>query len=655
MITSINLSSLPFLGSCDSTRTQMAAKQIQQSLTHLDCEIPYVISSDYRELSNNSTLGIFIAPEDGVVKFCMSDILVVYYHKLDKLDVKHVPLIKHSSNNFSSKLRFCLPANSEFKKGDVIFSYDSFRNGVPSFGYNVFTGYFNFMGYNHEDGLVVSESFMNRTKSQFTETVIVPIYEHSLLQPIYEDVDNSYVYFPSVGQKIKDDILCNSLEPKVLDTIHSIKDKKQKMMSLMKSFNVSDLINSRSKNCTQFSIKSIKSKIHDGIISGIKIHHLKRDNSLVDSNLEKVLNKMYQTYIYNFVTPTYETLNNEFGVDFAKYLTKKHLIYTENSNNPNITNRKDLKDATYLIEFEIYNESTSLMGDKFCNRYANKGVVSFIIPDELRPIAAYSKKPIDCVFSPFSVFSRMNLSQLLEGMTSKNVMYADGHIRENPELTVDVLTWLNEDTIKHFGEDEYYNNVKELIIQMQTDNKKRDEFVQSVMENNLYIEAPAFSEVNVKKMFENSAPPNEDVRIPKKLLEYMKQELKIDMPVVTNDMVLKDIFCAPIYIMKLYKLVDHIITARDLGPVKYITKQPLKGRANEGGSKIGQMEIEGILSHGCERVLKEMTTVKSDLQEAKNDLIKQIISTGEYNFPDEIKNEQGHTMKTVSTLMKALE
>jgi hypothetical protein len=48
--------------------------------------------------------------------------------------------------------------------------------------------------------------------------------------------------------------------------------------------------------------------------------------------------------------------------------------------------------------------------------------------------------------------------------------------------------------------------------------------------------------------------------------------------------------------MKLYKLTKHICNARDFGPVKQITKQPLKGRAKSGGSRIGQMEIKNNLS-----------------------------------------------------------
>ena len=57
---------------------------------------------------------------------------------------------------------------------------------------------------------------------------------------------------------------------------------------------------------------------------------------------------------------------------------------------------------------------------------------------------------------------------------------------------------------------------------------------------------------------------------------------------VTNgDVRLKNIFCAPIYTIKLYKIASHIISARDLVATKAITRQPVKGRALGGGSKLG--------------------------------------------------------------------
>ena len=87
--------------------------------------------------------------------------------------------------------------------------------------------------------------------------------------------------------------------------------------------------------------------------------------------------------------------------------------------------------------------------------------------------------------------------------------------------------------------------------------------------------------------------------------------------------------------MKLYKLTSHICNARDFGPVRQVTKQPLKGRAKSGGSRIGQMEIEAILAHGCEKSIKEFMTVKSDWTDGKKDLLRQLIEHGKYVLPED--------------------
>ncbi len=49
------------------------------------------------------------------------------------------------------------------------------------------------------------------------------------------------------------------------------------------------------------------------------------------------------------------------------------------------------------------------------------------------------------------------------------------------------------------------------------------------------------------------------------------------------------------------------------------------------------MEIEAILAGGAEKTLKELFTVKSDWNAGKKDLIKQVIKTGEYHFPDDVQ------------------
>jgi DNA-directed RNA polymerase subunit beta len=106
------------------------------------------------------------------------------------------------------------------------------------------------------------------------------------------------------------------------------------------------------------------------------------------------------------------------------------------------------------------------------------------------------------------------------------------------------------------------------------------------------------------------------------------------------------------YTTKLYKLTKSIYNTRDFGPVKSVTQQPVKGRALSGGSRLGQMEIEALASHGVDQVLKEFLTVKSDHNTEKRDLVDQIVRTGDYEL-NKIENI-GRTRKIVSTILQFL-
>jgi DNA-directed RNA polymerase beta subunit len=228
--------------------------------------------------------------------------------------------------------------------------------------------------------------------------------------------------------------------------------------------------------------------------------------------------------------------------------------------------------------------------------YAGKGV-SIVLPDEFRPIALNCNKPIDCIFNSFGVYSRMNISQLLEGVVSKEVMEAEERIINNPNNSVNEVKRINEDIIKHFNSKNYYDDVNNFIQQLEQDKELQNKFNQDVQENGFFIEAPSFSEINIKEIIRKNKSFNEDIKITKETLNYFKDKLKIDLPFTINgDIILRKKFCAPIYTMKLYKLVSEIVTARDLGKCKFITKQPLRGRVNEGGKRLGQMEIENNLT-----------------------------------------------------------
>jgi DNA-directed RNA polymerase subunit beta len=67
-----------------------------------------------------------------------------------------------------------------------------------------------------------------------------------------------------------------------------------------------------------------------------------------------------------------------------------------------------------------------------------------------------------------------------------------------------------------------------------------------------------------------------------------------------------------LYIMKLIHLVDEKIHARSIGPYSLVTQQPLGGKAQFGGQRLGEMEVWALEAYGAAYSLQEMLTVKSD-------------------------------------------
>ena len=650
MIVSVNLNSIPFLSSTDSTRASMSAKQIQQALTSLNCEIPYVTGSDYQAITNSSKMGIILAKDDGEVLYKNNELLIVQYSNLNKVVDIQIPLIKKTTGSFGTKLRYVLHQGSKFKKGDILANYDCFFNGVPSYGYNVFTAYMPFFGFNHEDAITISESLADRARYSQTDKIYIPIYEYTLMQEFYSDCENSYTYFPGVGQKIKDDVVCCLVAPRDSSNAN-YSDLKNKVQMALKSMSLSDLLNMGFAGNGKFAIDKIKTKVDSGEVTGIKIHRFKALNSsmMIDQRLETILDQLYLKY-GSFISKTYHDLEKYFNYQYIEYILKKHYIYVDKSRG--MRGEISLNNLCYIIEMEISKDCPTVVGDKLANRYANKGIVSLILPDELRPTALNSNKPIDLVFNPFSVFSRQNLGQLLEAVVGKSVMYCDEHIKNNPKHTKETIIWLNESILKHIDE-KYCLRVKNEIIDNLDDENFRNKFIDNLEQSNLFVEAPSFAEIDIKTLLKHSIDYKEKILIKKETIKFIKQKLKLETQFPDTDIYLENILCAPIYIQKLSKLVSKIINARDFGSVKSITKQPTKGRARGGGSRVGQMEIESMLAHGCDLAVKEILSVKSDWTAGKKDLVRQLVIDGKYDLPEN-RPIKSRTKQVVDTQLKFL-
>ncbi len=117
----------------------------------------------------------------------------------------------------------------------------------------------------------------------------------------------------------------------------------------------------------------------------------------------------------------------------------------------------------------------------------------------------------------------------------------------------------------------------------------------------LHVATPVFdgaSEGEIKDMLRRADLPTSGQTI----LRDGKTGVPFERPVTVGYM----------YLMKLHHLVDDKIHARSIGPYSLVTQQPLGGKAQFGGQRLGEMEVWALQAYGAASILQEFLTVKSD-------------------------------------------
>ena len=93
----------------------------------------------------------------------------------------------------------------------------------------------------------------------------------------------------------------------------------------------------------------------------------------------------------------------------------------------------------------------------------------------------------------------------------------------------------------------------------------------------------------------------------------------------TGEPFVNPIFVGVIYFMKLHHLVDDKMHARSTGPYSLVTQQPLGGKAQFGGQRLGEMEVWALEAYGAANTLQELLTIKSDDMKGRTDIYEAIV------------------------------
>jgi len=253
-------------------------------------------------------------------------------------------------------------------------------------------------------------------------------------------------------------------------------------------------------------------------------------------------------------------------------------------------------------------------GDKMAGRHGNKGVVSKVVPMEDMPFLA-DGTPVDICLNPLGVPSRMNVGQILEThmgwaarTLGRQIDTALADYRRSGDLTP------VRDAMRHaYGDGVYDEGIKGIGETQLVE-------LASNATDGIHIATPVFDGAREEDI-------NDALR--RAGLDTSGQSTVYDGR--TGEAFARPVTVGVKYMLKLHHLVDEKIHARSTGPYSLVTQQPLGGKAQFGGQRLGEMEVWALEAYGAAYTLQEMLTVKSDDVAGRTKVYESIVK-GEDNF-----------------------
>jgi DNA-directed RNA polymerase subunit beta len=237
-------------------------------------------------------------------------------------------------------------------------------------------------------------------------------------------------------------------------------------------------------------------------------------------------------------------------------------------------------------------------------RHGNKGVVSRILPIEDMPYFE-DGTPVDMVLNPLGVPSRMNVGQILEihlGCAARALGIQINHLLA--EKKVDEL---RTKLMRIFTSEEEAATIKEL------DDDQLQELAGYYREG-VHMATP---------VFDGAKEPELKALLAEAGWATSAQTTLYDGH--TGDPFKEQITVGTMYMLKLHHLVDDKIHARSIGPYSLVTQQPLGGKAQFGGQRLGEMEVWAMEAYGAAHALQEFLTVKSDDMAGRTRMYEKIV------------------------------
>ncbi|MDF1522227.1 MAG: DNA-directed RNA polymerase subunit beta [Trueperaceae bacterium] len=533
-IISIPTSLIPFLEHDDANRALMGSNMQSQAVPLLRADAPYVGTGVEERVSRDSGT-VVLSTVAGEVTFVDARRVAI----TDAKGVEHefaLTRFQRSNQNTNLDQRPIIRLGQQIAVGDVLADGPASQNGRLALGQNILIAVMPFDGYNFEDAIVLSERLVRN--DAYTSVHI---------------------------EKFEKEARDTKLGPEKITR------------------DIPGLSEAALRDLDEDGVVRIGAEVKQG---DILVGHTSFKGEKDPTPEERLLRSIFGEKAREVKDTSMRVPPGDGGVVLRTVRFRR--------GDPGVELRPGVQE---MVRVYIAQKRRLVEGDKLANRHGNKGVVAKILPPEDMPYLE-DGTPVDLVFNPLGVPSRMNLGQILEthlGLAA---------YRHGVSFVTPVFDGAREEQIKELLEET-----------AQLENVRRSEHGFGTDKRELDVVRRAAK----LGIIPDDLSPDEALvalaRAGKAVLFDGRTGEAIDAPIVVGVM----------YVMKLYHMVEDKMHARSTGPYSLITQQPLGGKAQFGGQRLGEMECWALQAHGAAYTLQEMLTIKSDDIDGRNAAYEAIV------------------------------
>jgi len=570
-VVSVSAGLIPFLEHDDANRALMGSNMQRQAVPLLITEPPLVATGIDEKVARDSGVMVIARKPGEVVWVDASKIIV--YNDDKEFDEYILKKYKRTNQDTCMNQRPLVSVGDRVREGTVLADGMATSNGQLALGKNLLVAFMPWDGYNFEDAIIVSDRLVREdilTSIHIQEFTCEARETKGAPEEITRDIPNAAS--EDLQQLDENGIIFVGAEVEKEDILVGKTAPKGEQQVGPEERLIKALFGQKSENTQDASLRVPPGVSGKVIGTRLYVRREKMTDKERESQLEFLKNQYdsNRTFIKE-VTKGMRQKAKKSDVSKIEKLEKYLLERLESEykkEKENIKKGADLGvSVNKVVKVYIAVKRRLQVGDKLAGRHGNKGVISKIVPMEDMPRMP-DGTPVDVILSPLSIPSRMNVGQLLESMLGWAAKMSD------TQMITPVFCGATEEDVR-----KEIINVRQMLI---------------------------------KKGVPEKYLPDENLRI----TLYDGR---------TGEPFLEKVTIGYMYILKLIHLVEDKMHARSTGPYSLVTRQPLGGKAHQGGQRLGEMEVWALEAYGAAHMLQEFLTIKSDDEEGREKMFKAIM------------------------------